>query len=154
MTRTVYIDLSAKLENWRDDSVIAMTDGGETVMIVSAKVKRKARDWLRIRYPRRRGTFHAYILLAILIYLIAEPEIHTIDRIVIDEDYPGQGPANKIKNELIPLLRQRRPNFAGQRVSFQQVKGSRADRLAREVYKQRRRIGRQITLVEIQQVLK
>lgn len=154
MTRTVYIDLSTKLENWRDDSVIAMTDGGEMILIVSAKVKRRSRDWLRTRYPNRRGALHVYMLLAILIYLIAEPELDTIDRIVVDEDYPGQGPANKIKNELVPLLRRKRPNFTGRRVSFQQVKGSRADRLAREVYKQKRRIGRQITLMDIQRVLK
>ena len=35
----MYVHLSAKPEDWKEDSVIALTDGGETVLIVPAKVK-------------------------------------------------------------------------------------------------------------------
>jgi hypothetical protein len=31
MARTVYVDISAKLEEWTADSVVAMTNGGEII---------------------------------------------------------------------------------------------------------------------------
>lgn len=151
--RTVYIDLSAKLEQWAADTVVAMTDGGETVLIVPATVKRAARDWLKEqdRHPRKDAVY-VYRLLAGLVALIAGPEIETIDSIVIDDDYPGAGPAAAIKNELIPLLKRRQQAFVGKQVVFQRVKSSRADRLARRVFLSKQREGRAVTLQEIQEV--
>lgn len=151
--RTVYIDLSAKLEQWAADSVVAMADGGENVLIVPAKVKQAAREWLKEqdRHPRRE-TVYLYRLLATLVTLIAGPELDSIDGIVIDDDYPGASSAAAIKNELIPLLKQKQPDFMGRQVFFQQVKGSRADRLARRVFLSKRREGRIVTLGEIQKV--
>ena len=151
--RTVYIDLSAKLEQWAADTVIAMADGGETVLIVPATVKRAARDWLKEqdRHPRQEAVY-LYRLLAVLVSLIVGPEIDTIDGIVIDDDYPGPGPASAIKNELIPLLKRQRPAFMGRQVFFQRVKGLRADRLARRVFLSKQREGRVITLQEIQEL--
>ncbi len=148
--RTVYIDLSAKLEQWMADTVVAMTDGGEAVLIVPANVKRAARDRLKEqdRHPRQ-DTVYVYRLLAGLVALIVGPEIETIDSIVIDDDYPGTGPAAAIKNELIPLLKRQRQTFIGKQVVFQRVKGSRADKLARRVFRAKQREGRIITLQEI-----
>ena len=117
MARVVYIDMSAKLEQWSVDSVIAMTDGGETVLIVPARVKRQARDWLKAADKKERAeAIYIYRFLAILVYMIAGPELEGIESIVIDRDYPGIEPATKIKNELVPLLRQRRPDFTGRPV--------------------------------------
>ena len=151
--RTVYIDLSAKLEQWAADSVVAMTDGGETVLIIPASVKRAARAWLKEqdRHPRKDAVY-VYRLLAGLVALIAGPEIETIDAIVIDDDYPGETPAAAIKNELVPLLKRQRQNFMGRQVVFQRVKGLRADRLARRVFLSKQREGRAVTLQEIQEV--
>lgn len=153
--RTVYIDLSAKLEQWTADTVIAMANGGETVLILPASVKRRARAWLKEQdvHPRQEAVY-LYRLLAILVAMIAGPEIDTIDRIVIDDDYPGAGPAAAIKNELIPLLKQQRQTFIGRQVLFQRVKGSRADRLARRVFRSKKREGQVITLKDIQEVWK
>jgi hypothetical protein len=73
---------------------------------------------------------------------------------VIDEDYPGGGAQAKIKNELDPLLRRARPDFDGRRILFQQVKGTKADRLAREIYQLRsRRRYRHLTFEDIRAVL-
>jgi hypothetical protein len=151
--RTVYIDLSAKLEQWAADTVIAMADGGETVLIVPATVKRAARDWLKEedRHSRQEAVY-LYRLLAVLVSLIVWPELDTIDGIVIDDDYPGPGPAAAIKNELIPLLKRQRQSFMGRQVFFQRVKGLRADRLARRVFLSKQREGRVITLQEIQEM--
>lgn len=145
-----YVDVSAKIENWTADSVVALTNGSVRVLVVPAKVKQDVRAWLRKRYPHRRGTYHALVLLAVLISLIAEPDLDRIECIVIDEDYSGAEVHAKLKSELVPLLRQRRPDFGGGRIHFQQVKGTKADRLAREVYQLRsRRKYRHATFEEI-----
>ena len=149
-----YVDVSAKIENWTADSVIALTNGSVRVLVVTAKVKQEARAWLRTRYPNRRGTYHALVLLALLIRLIVEPELDRIEYIVIDEDYSGPKVHAKLRNELVPLSRQRRPDFTSGRTYFQQVKGTKADKLAREVYQLRtRRKYRHLTLEEIRRVL-
>jgi len=51
------------------------------------------------------------VLLALLIRLIIEPELDRIEYIVIDEDYSGPQVHAKLRNDLVPLLRQRRPDF-------------------------------------------
>lgn len=94
------------------------------------------------------------MLLALLIRLIIEPELDRIEYIVIDEDYSGPQVHAKLRNDLVPLLRQRRPDFTSGRIYFQQVKGTKADKLAREVYQLRtRRKYRHLTLEEIWRVL-
>lgn len=153
MGRTVYIDVSAKVENWTADSVIALTNGGDVALVVPASVKQEARAWLRNRFPGRKGSYHAYVLLAILIYLITCSEIERIEFVVIDQDYTGEGVEGKIKNELVPLLKRRQEGFTGRQVLFQELRGTRADRLAREVYKAPSRKGRRhISFTEIRAV--
>lgn len=148
--RTVFIDLSAKIEEWRLDSVLAMTDGGETILIVPAKVKRDARDWLKAHdtHKRKEATY-IYRLLASVVFLAAESELNSIDRIVIDADYPGERPSAAIKNELIPLANRANERFRGRQIHFQPIKGSRADVLARTVFQAKQRTGRVITLQDI-----
>ena len=149
-----YVDVSAKIENWTADSVIALTNGSARVLVVPAKVKQEVRAWLRTRYPNRRGTYHALILLAVLISLIVEPGLEGIEYIVIDEDYSGPEVHAKLKNELVPLLRQKWSDITGGKIHFQRVKGTKADRLAREVYQLRsRRKYRHVTLEEIKRAL-
>jgi hypothetical protein len=149
-----YVDVSAKIENWTADSVVALTNGSARVLVVPAKVKQEARAWLRRRYPNRNGTYHALILLAVLISLIIEPDLDSAEYIVIDEDYSGAAIHAKLKTELAPLLRQRRPDFSSGRIQFQRVKGTKADRLAREVFLMRsRRKYRHVTFEEIWKTL-
>ncbi len=133
--RTVYIDVSAKVENWTADSIIALTNGGECALILPARAKQEVRSWLRGRFPGRKGSYHAYVLLAIMVYIIVECELKTIEHIIIDRDYTGGLAEAKIRNELVPLLRRADPTFSGRRILFQEVKGTRADRLARQVFR-------------------
>ena len=154
MAHLVYIDVSAKLENWTADSVIAMTDGKARVPVVSAAVKRSARAWLRERYPNRRGSYHAYLLLSILIYIVSGPDLEHTEIIVVDADYPGAGSEAKIKNELVPLMKRRQRSFSGRYVRFQQLKGTKADHLARQVFKAKdRQSYRHVTFEEIRRAL-
>lgn len=153
MGRTVFIDLSAKIEEWMADTVVAMSNGNEVYLILPSQVKRKARDYLKeVNTKPRKEAVHIYRLLAILVFLIVKDEISDIEKIVIDNDYPGDEPAGKIKNELVPLLKRLRPEMAGKDISFQQVKGKKADRLAREVFLAKERSGRLLTLQEIKEV--
>jgi hypothetical protein len=151
MASTVFIDISAKLENWTADSVVAMTNGGEIALVVLTGVKQQTRAWLRSRFPERKGSYHAYVLFAILIYIITASE--HIEAVVIDRDYSGVGTEGKIKNELVPLLKRRQPAFTGKNILFQSVKGTKADRLAREIYRQKsRKDQRHVTFAEIRAV--
>lgn len=153
MGRTVLIDLSAKIEEWMADTVVAMSNGHEAYLILPSRVKRSARDYLKAVDPKpRKEAIYIYRLLAILVYLVVKDEINDIEQIVIDNDYPGAEPAGKIKNELIPLLKRLRPEIAGKDISFQQVKGQKADRLARQVFLAKQREGRLLTLEKIQSV--
>lgn len=99
--------------------MIALTNGGEAALVVPARVKQEARAWLCSRFPGRRGSYHAYVLLAALICLIAEPELEHLEFIVIDTDYSGGDVERKIKNELVPLLRRRQGGFTGKQILFQ-----------------------------------
>ncbi len=154
MVITVYIDISAQLENWTADSVVAMTDGVALVLVVPSAVKQAVRAWLRERFPSRRGSYHAYVLLVILIYLILQSEVEHVESIVIDADYMGEGSQGKIENELAPLLRRNRPHLSGKQIHFQKIKGTRADKLAREVYLEKnRQRWRHLVFAETRSVL-
>lgn len=105
MARIVYIDLSAKLEQWTADTVIAMANGGETVLISPANVGREQAYGLVERARSSPAT--RYSLRVPATGWACRPDsrakIETIDAIVIDDDYPGETPAAAIKNELVPL---------------------------------------------------
>ncbi|MBK8045689.1 MAG: hypothetical protein IPK16_00285 [Anaerolineales bacterium] len=96
----VYVDVSAKLENWSADSVIAMTNGSARVLVVTAPVKQAVRQWLRRRYPHRKGTYHALVLMAAPIRVIVADDLAQIEYIVIDRDYPGDGIQAKLKKRI------------------------------------------------------
>jgi len=146
--RTVYIDLSAKTEEWRLDSVVVMSNGGDTVLIIPSKVKRDARDWLKEQdRHKRKEAVYVYRLLATFVFLAVGPGLNSIEQLIIDDDYPGAGAA--IKNELVPLLQQKQRDFQGRQIHFQRVKGSQADQLARSVFQSKQREGYLVTLQEI-----
>jgi hypothetical protein len=76
-----------------------------------------------------------------------------IDQIVIDQDYTGQQPEATIKNLLLPLLRRHRSDITAGYIQFRQVKGSRADRVAKQVFDGERKPERIVAWLEIEKLL-
>ena len=131
MKHTVYVDLSANAEQLSRDSAVAMTDGVQWVCLVRSKAKR----YLAERLAARHGSRHLqYRLLAAIVYLAVQSHLPELRQIVIDRDYSGEPAESTIKNFLLALIRQRRPEVEAGFVRIANVKGSNADRLARAVF--------------------
>jgi hypothetical protein len=129
---TVYIDLSAKLEQWTQASAIAMAnDDLSRVHLVPSRVKQQARQRIRELYD---SSTVQYRLMAILIYLLVCESLATIDYIVIDKDYAGEKAEGTIKNLLLSLIRKDKPKAKASMIQFSNVKGSRADAMAKQAY--------------------
>ena len=152
MSETVFVDLSAKVEQWNKNTAVAFSNGIKGSILISKKVKKAARNWLKTQYPNRSITFYRYNLLTVLIYLLLKPNLGKVGHIVIDKDYPGRGSENQIKSRLLQFLH--RGNLRQRRVlvSFQEVKGSEADLLARNIFVGKKKADREVSLDEIKTV--
>jgi hypothetical protein len=129
---TVYIDLSAKLEKWTQASAIAMAnDNLYRVYLVPSKIKQQARQLIKELYGSKAVQ---YRLMAVLVYLVVRESLAALDYIVIDKDYSGDRAAGTIKNVLLDLIRSDRPTATAGMIRFENVKGSRADQLAKLVF--------------------
>ncbi len=80
--------------------------------------------------------------------------LHNIRLIVIDRDYTGALAEATIRNLLLHLLRKDQPRVTAGFVQFANVKGSRADELARRVYRGKVSPTRVIGRDELEDLLK
>ena len=147
----VYVDLSAKMEQWNRDSAIAVSNDHCTVCLVPAKVKQRLRRRLIEAHD---GKSTHYRALAILIYMMVKDNLADITRIVIDKDYTGRQAEATIKNLLLQLLRRERPGLTGRFVQFDYVAGRAADVQARAVFRRERQPDRVLRFAEIAQALR
>ena len=151
MAITVYIDLSAKLEQWTQASAIAMAnDEICRVHLVPSKVKQQSRQRIRELYG---SATVQYRLIAVLTHIVIQDLLPILDYIVIDKDYAGEKAEGTIKNILLDLIRLDRPTATAGMIRFQNVKGSRADRTAKEVYDKKRQPDRVLKYREIARYL-
>jgi len=154
MPYVVEVDFSAKVEQWSKNTAVAFSDGIQGSILISRRVKRAARDWLKIRYPGRRSAYYVYNLLAAFIYLLIKPYLEQIEQVVIDKDYSGEESERLIKVFLLNLLHRNDPSLRGKFISFREVRGKAADVLARKVYLGDKEADRKITIKDIQQLFK
>lgn len=127
--------------------MIAVTNDHERAMLIPIKVKAAAVQMLPNALQPQ------ITLMAVFTYLAVRPEIYQISRIILDRDYSGQMAERLIVRQLAELLRRDRPRFKASAIKIAQVEGSRADRLAREVYRGLRRPDGTISLEDIKAVL-
>lgn len=150
MPYVAYVDLSAKLEQWTSDSAIAISNGSAYALLVPFRVKQEARRYVRERYGNRSVQ---YRVLAALIYLAVRDDLPNIRQLVIDLDYSGPAVEATIKNLLLALLRQVRTEIQAGYIRFDNVKGSQADHLARQVYQGRAKASRVVGWTEVRAIL-
>lgn len=147
MADTVYVDVSAKIEDWAHDSFIAIANDQAFVLLIKASTKIAAAGLVADGDPVQ------FTLLAIFTFLAVRTYSGSTQRIVIDQDYSGEAAAHIIRRKLTALLRREDPNFKGKRMSIKNVKGSQADRLARAAYKKRIPVNGEITLADVISVM-
>ena len=146
----LYVDLSAKAEQLLLDSAIAVSDGIGWVYLVPSPVKVAMQKWLSTKHGRKNLN---YRVLAILIYAGVRERLAEVAQIVIDQDYTGAQPQATIKNLLLPLLRREHSMVSAEFIRFGQIKGSRADRLAKQVYDKQRLPDKILSWSEIEKII-
>lgn len=152
MSYTVLVDLSAKVEQWSKNTAVTFSDGIKGSILISKRVKKATRDWLKIRYSNRSKAFYRYNLLAAFVYLLLKPNLSKIEHIVIDKDYPGLASENQIKGRLLQFFHRENLYLRGDFISFREIKGSKADVLARSVFVGKKKADREVSFGEIKVV--
>jgi hypothetical protein len=142
---TVYIDISAKIEDWTKPSFIAMANGHSRALLVRPDVKVAALNMLQIQ-GRDKPQF---ALMAILTYIAIKTDLQHIRGIVLDRDYSGDVAKRTITRRLVELIRRDIPRFKASNIKIDNIEGSKADRLAREVFIGEKQVDGEITLAEI-----
>jgi hypothetical protein len=146
-----YIDLSAKVEQWVRNSVIVMVNAQQQrAFMVPHNVKQKARQLIKKLYGAKSDR---YRLLAVLVYLVVRESLDTIDLIAIDKDYHGPQVEATIKNLLLALIRVDKPDATSGMIIFENVKGSKADRLAKQIYDGKATAERVVSYEEVARLL-
>jgi len=148
---TAYVDLSAKIEQWPKNSAVAMSNGVSKAYLVTGEIKQRARALLTTLHGRKTVR---YRLLAALVYLAVKEDLRDIRQIVIDKDYGGTDAEATIKNVLLRLLRSDKPDTPAGFVRFDNVKGSQADELARQVYNGKKKPTRIVIWAEMESILR
>jgi len=152
MPHIVEVDLSAKVEQWSKNTAVAFSDGIQGSILIDRRVKRRAREWLRDRYPDRSKGYYRYLLFAAFVYLATQPYLQQIRHMTIDQDYPGPQNEKLIKDFLLNFLHRDNPSLHGDFISFREVKGSQADILARNIYRGSKEAERRISFKDIQAI--
>ena len=132
MAITVYVDLSAKVEQWVRNSAVAMANEQQSrVIFISSSIKRRIKVHLEKIHGRKSIN---YRVMAVLIYLAVQDSLGMIEYITIDKDYGGAQVQATITNLLLALIQRDRPKATAGMIRFDNIKGSRADKLAKQVY--------------------
>jgi hypothetical protein len=144
------VDLSAKAEQLLLDSAIAVANGISWVFLVPSSATIHLERWIVSKHGRKN---FKYRVLAVLIYIAIKDHLGELDQIVIDQDYSGEQPQATIKNLLLQFLRRNHATVPAEFIRFGQIKGSRADILAKQVFDKYRIPERVVTWQEIVKVL-
>jgi len=146
---TVYVDISAKLEAWEKDSVIAVANGYTRTLRITSEIKTKVVARLQTSQPVQ------FYLMALCTYIAIaiKPDLPKVRRIVLDRDYSGEVAQRLIIRYLIELIRRDAPHFKAAHIRIDNVAGSTADRLARAVYQGEQTVDGVITMEMFEAVL-
>lgn len=86
-------------------------------------------------------------------YMVVRPDLDKVSRITLDRDYSGEVAERRILRRLLELIRRDQPNFKGSVLRMDMIAGSRADTIAREVYRGLRQADGEILASEIEAVI-
>jgi hypothetical protein len=95
-----------------------------------------------------------YRALALFVYVGVRQDLGRIRQLVIDQDYTGPEVEGTIKNLLLHLVRVDRPEVSSGFVQMANVKGTRADRLARQVFAREVPPTQVVTWSEVESIIR
>ncbi len=146
MKHVVEVDQSGKIEDTKEDSVLAFANGKQYSILIPATVKRDCIKALRIQ-GRAASTFYLQ-LFTIALYFLLRDHVSTLYRVMIDSEYIGQ--EAKIKEHLINLLRRRTYKIEPFQIHFTHVgKSSPAHTVAWSTLRKKRQPDRLLKLEEM-----
>lgn len=149
----IKIDQSIKVED-PGDSVWAFSNHKEFAISIPAKVKRRAREIIRLGLKSQSRKIAKFKFFALGVFLLIEEFLPEIQSIVIDREYAGQESERVIKEFILRFIRKVRPDFPKAEIKFGKVPtGSKPDRLAYAVHKKRRQPDKTVALEEVLRVL-
>jgi hypothetical protein len=100
MTHVVEVDQSGKVEDTKLDTVLAFSDGIQFTVLIPATVKRDCLRALRVQGITA-NLFYIQLFAIGLFYLLRN-HTESIDRVMIDREYPGH--EGQIKDYLVNCL--------------------------------------------------
>ena len=142
----IEVDQSGKIEQTNWDTALAFSDSIAYVILIPAKVKRKAIDLFRS--IGKRGKRLYLLLFVAALYQLLKDHLSQLELITIDVEYIGS--EQDIKLMLLNLIRQTRPDYPADNIIFSHVgKGSPAHKKALAVYRGDAKADKTLTLEEL-----
>lgn len=123
----IEIDQSGRMEDLGTKTVLAMSNGIQRTMLVPVNVKRNCAKVLRKRGTRPKVVGVRMFVAGV--FLLIEPHLRDISKMIIDLEYPGY--EGIIKGRLLAHIWERDPAFPKEAIHFQAIgKKSDAHKLA------------------------
>ncbi|MBI3362751.1 MAG: hypothetical protein HY023_16745 [Chloroflexi bacterium] len=144
--REVEVDQSGRTDVLAVGTVVAFSDGLQSSLRISSKVKRECFRRLKARGVRKH--LIGIKLFAAGIALILEPFLPWLTIVIIDLEYVGWEAV--IKEQVVRQWRRHRPDSKIPKIEFRQIgKGSRAHDLALAVYRGEQKADREAEAEEL-----
>lgn len=142
-----YIDQSGKIEYTSHDTVVAISNGKKSAILIKAKDKRILQR--RFRDIGKKQVF-IYRIFSFLVFTLLKK--HKFSEVVIDTEYPGR--SDLIKNFILTDFRKKGIKVSPGQISFHQIgKKCEAHWHGYYVFKKKRKPEMTITAKEVLQKL-
>lgn len=142
----IEVDQSIKVEQTRQDTVLAFSDGIQRVILIPAEVKRACQQELRSRGVK--PGMIALRMFAAGLLLLLKGQMDSIASLTIDTEYEGK--EGEIKGLLLPFILQWVPGFPKEAITFRRIgRRSSAHKLAWETHRGERKPDQVATLEEL-----
>lgn len=151
MKSVIEVDQSGKIERTQENTSLAFSNGIGGSILILAVEKRECVS--RLRQRRETGKTIYLKLFVAALYLLLKDHLSQIERIAIDEEYPGQEAA--IRSMLLNHIRKIAPGFREDQIVFRQIgKKSQAHYTALAVYRGSQQPGRKVKANELLRLIK
>ncbi len=142
------VDQSGKIEWTQKPTVVALSNGIHSSVMISAKDKRYLLKELARRQPARNRTMHRLLVFATLLFILLKENINRLDQIVVEDEYQGHSPT--IKEHILNLFRRHKKEVDPQKIIFRRIgKSSPAHDLAITVFRGKSLPSRKLKAAEV-----